>query len=315
MVEWLKQNKKLIIILVLGYVGIQVFQMLFGVNVLSLRLPSQSVGRNYGGSTDMMYGAAPASGTFGSISAPGLSFAPSYPSTQYAEKVSTSEDRMVITTSNLSLHVSDVKDSGAKIVDYVEKQGGFMVQTSYNRPNESPFGTLVLRIPSSKLNSTLDFMRSSSIKVTSENLMGTDVTDQYEDVEEKLSILIKTKAKFEAILSSAVSVQDILTVQREVLNVQSQIDSLKGRKDALEKNASYSKVTVYLSTDELALPYTPDTTFRPAVVFKLAVRSLIGTLRSIGEWAIWIGVYSVVWLPILILVILYRKYRARKTSQ
>ena len=55
---------------------------------------------------------------------------------------------------------------------------------------------------------------------------------------------------------------------------QSQIDSYKGQQDALKKNAQLAKLTIYLSTDEIALPYAPSETFRPQIIFKLAVRGI-----------------------------------------
>ncbi len=70
---------------------------------------------------------------------------------------------------------------------------------------------------------------------------------------------------------------------------------------SLEQNAKLAKLTIYLSTDEIALPYAPSETFRPTVVFKLAVRSLVGSLRDIATLAIWVVVYSVIWIPALIL--------------
>jgi len=65
---------------------------------------------------------------------------------------------------------------------------------------------------------------------------------------------------------------------------------------------------VYLSTDEIALPYQPDDNFRLGVIFKLAVRSLMTTLRFGLSSLIWIAVYGVVWIPVLvIMVILLRR--------
>ncbi|MFV1917710.1 MAG: DUF4349 domain-containing protein [Patescibacteria group bacterium] len=224
-------------------------------------------------------------------------------------------ERLVITNSNISLLVEDVRQVGDRIVDYAVSQGGFMVSTSYNRPTESPFATITVRVPSAKFDEGMDFFRSLAIKVTNENLVGTDVTEEFVDIEARIATLEKTKAKFEEILEKAEKVDEILRVQREIINMQTQIDVLKGRRGALEKNAELSKITVYLSTDELALPYTPDKTFRPGVVFKLAVRGLLNALRIIGSAAIWVGVYSVVWLPALIIIFAYRRWRKKKQPQ
>jgi hypothetical protein len=186
---------------------------------------------------------------------------------------------------------------------------------SYNRPTESPFAAITIRIPTAKLDDALNYIRSLSIKVTSENLVGTDVTDEYVDIEASLATLGKTKEKFEEILEKVITVTDILTVQRELISLQQQIDALIGQKKSIENNAKLTKITVYLSTDELALPYAPDKAFRPNVIFKLAVRSLLNTFRAGAETGIWIGVYSVIWAPIILGFIAYKKLRKKQKEK
>ena len=148
--------------------------------------------------------------------------------------------------------------------------------------------------------------------MTSERILGTDVTDEYVDIEARLVTLEKTKDKFEEILEIATEVQDILNVQRQLIYVQDQIDVLKGRQEYLEQTAKLSKVTVYLSTDEYALPYAPTEAFRPRVIFKLAVRSLVRALRSVARALIWIGVYAVVLIPLGLIVFFIWKWWKKK---
>ena len=81
----------------------------------------------------------------------------------------------------------------------------------------------------------------------------------------------------------------------------------------MKKEVEMAKITVYLSTDELSLPYTPDTKFRPQVIFKLAVRSLMNTLRVVGEALIWAGVYSAIWIPGVVIYLLYRRFKKGNT--
>ena len=225
-----------------------------------------------------------------------------------------SSSRVVIKNSNLSLLVKDVRKTGDQILDFVKSKGGYMVSTSYNRPDESPFATITVRVPAKDLDESLTFFRSLAIKVTSENLVGDDVTEEFTDIKERIATLEKTKSKFESILEKTINVQEILAVQREIINIQQQIDSLKGQNKAIEQNAALTKVTVFLSTDELALPYTPDKTFRPNVVFKQAVRSLLDNLRVAGETLIWVGVYSVIWVPALMILLFYKRWRKKRQA-
>ena len=307
MIGWIKRNKLsslLIVILLFVFLGNR-----SGVRPLSFLGTSNNYGSTSYESADMA-GAPIALGNI-SKSVPSYNGVRSYQQ-NYAPVASA--DRLVVQESNISLKVNQVRESVDKITDQAKSVGGYMVSSSLNSPEEAPFATVSVRIPAEKLTESLSFYRSLAVKVTSENLLGTDVTDEYTDIEARLATLAKTKAKFEQIMDNATLVQDILQVQREIISLQDQIDSLKGRQNYLEKTAALAKITIYLSTDEYALPYAPPTTFRPNVIFKEAVRSLVGTLRGIGKLGIWIGVYTPVWLPILLIAWLIKRKAARRTQ-
>lgn len=209
------------------------------------------------------------------------------------------QDRKVITTSDLSLLISDVRASLTAISQYVDSNGGFVVNSSVNRPEEGGTGYISIRVPNEQREATLVFLRQHSVRVISENIQGNDVTDQYSDAEARLATLEKTKATFEAMLDQANTVEEILKVQQSILNVQDQIDAIKGQLQYLENTSSSSLISIYLATDELALPYSPAEPWRPQVIFKTAVRSLVTNLRGIAALAIW----GVVYLPLILVVI------------
>ncbi|KKS96008.1 MAG: hypothetical protein UV73_C0012G0036 [Candidatus Gottesmanbacteria bacterium GW2011_GWA2_43_14] len=223
------------------------------------------------------------------------------------------QDRLVIQNSDISLQVKNVRTALDDILSQVKAAGGYMVNSSLSSPEDAPYASLTVRVPASQLDATLNSLRGLAVKVVWENLYGNDVTDEYEDIDAKLVTLNRTKAKFEAIFESAVEISDILRVQQELINLENQIDSYKGRQNYLEKNAQLARITINLSTDEFSLPYAPSETWRPDVIFKTAVRSLIANLRKVGTLAIWAFVYSVIIIPaILILRFFFRKKELQK---
>jgi len=226
------------------------------------------------------------------------------------------EDRLVIQESTLSLLVKKVTETQKAINEKVKQLGGYMVNSSVTHPEETETatGSITVRVPQERLDEALDYFRNVAVKVVSENLVGRDVTDEYVDIEARLATLLKTKVKFEEILEKAEKVDDILRVQRELVSLQTQIDNLKGRQNYLEKSAQMSKVTVYLATDELSLPYAPSLAWRPQVVFKRAVRSLVSTARKLGTTLIWLGVYAVIWVPISVVWLVLRRRKKKLAS-
>ena len=304
LVNWIKNNKlAFFLILIVSYFLYKSVNSIFGVQTIgSLSVPSTSKMSDSAG----IGLSAPAG--FESLESTYL------PRPRQDAPPTAGTDRLVITDTSLSLLVEDVRSVTDKIVSHAASIGGYMVSRNLTRPEETPFATVVIRVPSDKLDETMGYYRSLSIKVSSENVVGRDVTDQYEDLDARIETLERTKAKFEEILDLATAVNEILQVQREIINLQTQIDNLKGRQLYLEQNAALSKITAYLSTDEIALPYTPDEAFRPGIDFKLAWRSLVRTLRSLVTYAIWVGVYAVVWIPVLIVIIAVKKRKSKSTN-
>ncbi len=306
LIDWIKRNKlsTLLLIIVFSFIFIS-----FTKNFLrSSRLTqSRTLEQSFPAALDSNLG-GPTAGVSRGISLP-------RPIDDYTPQPDV-ENRMVIQESDLSLLVEDVNKARETILNYTDQIGGYMVNSNISNPVDTPSAMIVIRIPADRLEESLTYFRNQSIKVVSENIYGKDVTDQYIDLDTRLSTLEQTKEKYESILSTATQVEDITKVTREIINIQSQIDSIKGQQESLEENSRLAKLTIYLSTDEIALPYTPDETFRPSVIFKLAVRSLISSLRDIASLAIWLGVYSVIWLPILVLIYIFRRrLKAQKLNK
>ena len=283
-VNWVKTHKALTALIVVG--GWLLWSRWYGAPGLMLRSPSFTDSFGYGTT-----GVANSS----SISSKSTSLPPYNPSTPQTE----SSNRLVTKNSSLGIVVKNVRETQDKIVQQAESNGGYMVQTSLNYPEEAPYAQIVLRVPSEKLNQTVTSIRGFAVKVTSESVYGQDVTDQYVDIQAQIDSLTQTKTRYEDIRQKTEAVDQLVAIQRELTNVQTQIDSLIGRQKYLEQTAKLSLVTVDLSTDELALPYAPTETFRPALIFKLAVRSLVSTLRSFAAFLIWAAVYALIWGPLL----------------
>jgi len=203
--------------------------------------------------------------------------------------------------------IKNVFSTQKKILEKTEKMGGFMVQSYFDNPQEAASATITIRIPAKKLDQALTEFKKLAVKVVSENLSGTDVTEEYTDIEARLKTLYKTKTKFEEIMEKASRIQDILEVQRELINLQEQIDALVGQKQYLEKSAALAKITIYLSTDELTLPYAPTDNWSPKLVFKQAVRSLILFLRKIATVLIWAFVYLPIIIPLVVVYYFWKK--------
>jgi hypothetical protein len=263
---------------------------------------------------------APMSDTFGTMeAAPDMAgstasigkMMPLMPSRQ-AVPPSDSSVRMISKDTSLSLKVDDVAATVERVEQTTTTLGGYLIDSNVSAPEGASSGSINVRVPSEKRTEALAAFKALGVKTVSEYVMGQDVTDQFVDNEERLRILEATKVKFEAILAEAKNVNEMLNVQQQLLSLQQQIDSIKGQQKYLEGSAKYSRISVYLATDELALPYAPVQSWRPQVVLKEAVRSLMLHIRGVGTVLIWALVYApAIIILALIAWMMYRKTRVQ----
>uniref|UniRef100_A0A7C4XI39 DUF4349 domain-containing protein n=1 Tax=candidate division WWE3 bacterium TaxID=2053526 RepID=A0A7C4XI39_UNCKA len=217
-------------------------------------------------------------------------------------------NRKVVTNSYLSLLVKNVRAAIDSVSNQTQRLEGYVVNSSVSSPEGLSNGDITVRVPSKNMDKMLEYLRGSAVKVVTENISGTDITDQYMDAEERLKTLQTTKTKYEEILNSTTDVEQILIINDRIINIQDQIDNIKGQLRYMSETSQSTLITVYLSTDELELPFALEERWDTKLVFKYAVRSLVANARDLAGAVIWLAVYSVIWVPLLIIVWAAKKY-------
>ncbi len=286
MFDWIKTHKLMVFLVLI---------------ILFLLLPKSSPGLITGGSIVNSEMAAPSMGK---------SVVPlTYPVNDAAPRPNIT-DRKVITNSNFSLLVKDVNDTVDKIKQETISLSGYVISSNIDRTQYATNADIQIRVPINRVEEVTKYLRGLAVKVVSENVNGNDITDQYVDIQERINQLNTEKAKMEEIMQNAKTVSEMMEVQQALFTVQDQIDSYKGQLVYFDGTTSTTKLTVSLSTDELSLPYAPAQPWRPEVIFKTAVRSLLGTLQGLGSIGIWLLVYS----PLFIIAyLIYRLIRRKKS--
>lgn len=208
------------------------------------------------------------------------------------------QERLIIRTANMSLLVSDTDEAMATISKMAEDNGGWVVNSSVYQYNETAkTGNITIRVPSAGFNSALEALRGLAVEVRNESTSGQDVTEEFVDLSARLENLEATAERVRAFLEDADTVEEALAVNQELSRLESEIEAMKGRLQYLSQSASFSTITVDLTPDVVAQPI--DTSWRPAIVFRNAIDSLVEALQSVAEFAIWFVIYMV---PLLIVV-------------
>jgi hypothetical protein len=223
--------------------------------------------------------------------------------------------RLVIKTGTISLVVKDVPGTLEKIKNYAEKIGGFVVQSNTYKSGSAPYGTIVVRIPSTEYESGLGTFKNFG-EVVSENTTGQDVTAEYVDLDSQLKNLRAAEGQFLEIMKRAGSISDVLAVQNQLTQVRGQIESIQGRMKFLKESAEMSSVTINLSTDPAALPVVNNDSdsWKPIVVLKDALRGLVEVGKAVANAFIYIVIFLPIWgvAALIVWLVVRRIVRSEK---
>ena len=182
----------------------------------------------------------------------------------YEESVAQSNalqtERLIIQNVDMSIVVTDPKARMSEIGEMAVEMGGFVVssnlfQSSYGPNNiEVPEGSITVRIPSERLDEALEKIKEDAVDVTYENRSGEDVTNQYVDLESRLSAKRAAEKKLLEILEEAETTEDTLAVYSQLQQIQSEIEVLVGQMKYYKESAALSAVSIRLVAEETVKP-------------------------------------------------------------
>jgi len=222
--------------------------------------------------------------------------APSYASSPKIESYSegSPEPRIQI-NGNLSLEVQNVSVALEQTRALVIQYGGSITSSdsgnSFNR-----YANISALIPRDSFYELIGAVKNIATKVTNENINSNDVTEQFVDIEARLNVMKETEKRFITLLSETANVEEVMSVERELMRLRGEIDSLEGRMKYLSKTTDNSVLNIYM-TEEVPIIGSGWSFFDS---LDNSVRAMVSFSKQIADFLIRI----IVFLPFLIGAIL-----------
>ena len=212
-------------------------------------------------------------------------------------------ERMVIRNADLSIVVEDPSGMMDDISRLAADMGGYVVssnlsQVETDRGVEVPRARITIRVPAENLDQALEDIKAGAGRILSESVSGQDVTREYTDLQSRLRHLENTERKLTEIMDEARDTEDVLQVYNRLVNVQEEIEMVKGQMQYFEQSARLSSISVTIQANEAVQPLEIGG-WQPVGVAKNALQALINTLQFLGDVAIWVGLFV---LPVLLIL-------------
>ena len=158
-------------------------------------------------------------------------------------------ENRVIKTAYLRLEVSEGK-LGEALRDgrtIAETAGGYLLSTSVGH-NDGGRGEFVIRVPAERFEETLSELEALG-KVVGEDVTGEDVSQEFVDLESRLRNSTAQEEVLLRLYDRSTSIADTIRVQRELQDVQLEIERLRGRLRFLADRTDLSTISVSIAED------------------------------------------------------------------
>ena len=181
--------------------------------------------------------------------------------------------RKVISTAFTSLEVEVVQDALSGVRAIAEGLGGFVERLSSSGDLERQQASVTVRVPQQSFFTALERIKALG-RVQSESVGSEDVSERFIDLEAHLKSSLREEQSLLSLLGKAQSVGEILSIERELSRVRSEIERLQGQLSFLEQRVELATITVSLfpTKEEAAQP--------PSASLTLAVSDVAGSLEE-----------------------------------
>lgn len=143
------------------------------------------------------------------------------------------------------MDVEDVPSATVQVRLIAEGAGGFVEQLSSQGVEERQQSTMTIRVPQPEFFNVFDRIKLLG-KVMNENAGSEDVTERFIDLEARLKSAERGELSLLSLLERANQVSEILTIERELSRIRTELEQVQGQINFLERRVNLATIIVAL---------------------------------------------------------------------
>ena len=219
--------------------------------------------------------------------------------------------KKIIKDGRLGIKVSNLKDSKINVDTLVKKLGGYYDKESLSNNDYSTDYDLKIRVPANNLEILINKIEQGEGEVSYKEIDARDVTEEFIDLETRLTNKQKYLAKYQEILKSAKSIKEILDIQEKIRGLEEEIESTTGRLKYLNDLVNYSTLELNISQKK-DFKYSPE---NRGNFFEKLKQSISKGWYGLVDFILFILSNWAILILFSLLVYFWTKYRKRKKSK
>lgn len=217
----------------------------------------------------------------------------------------------IIRNGSMTIKVSDALKAKIEVEAILKKYNAYTGNEQLDNTDYAANYHLQIRVPADKLDAMVADLEGMDGVVSYKAINAMDVTEEYIDIETRLTNKKAYLDQYRNLLKSARTIEEILKVREQIRVLEEEIESAEGRLKYLNNQVS-------LSTLDLTLQQEKDFVYRPdrKINFLERLKESLSSgwygfvtfmITAIGLWPFWLLLIFLIWLA--------KWYSSRKKSK
>jgi len=215
------------------------------------------------------------------------------------------EEKKIQRNANIAIEVKNLDESIDKLNEIILLLNAEIISSNKGGMDfGQPYANIRIRVLSGNLDSAINEFKKLSTKIISENIYTNDVTEEFIDTEARLKIMKSTEDRFNSLLLKSETVEEIIQVEKELMRIRGDIESLEGRLNYLSKTTDTSEINLNLNEQ---IPITGES-WKINDSFTSALQNLSSFAKWLADFIINIIVFIPAIIVIALIIIFLRKF-------
>lgn len=223
------------------------------------------------------------------------------------------QQRLIIKSAEINIAMKNSAVAVDNVVQVAVDYGGYIVSQLVWQHEGYTYATITLGVPVNEFENAMRRLRNMADNVLNESASGTDVSDEYVDLNSRLTNLQVTRDRIRTFLDQADTVEESLQVNEELAAIEGQMAEIQGRINYLSGRSAFSTITVQIDpilptptpapTPMPTSTPTPSPTpgpWRPGKTVGRATERLSRDMTALAEFTIYNGIVCGPYLVVLL---------------
>ncbi len=158
--------------------------------------------------------------------------------------------KKIIKDGSLSVRSVHAADSKKKIDQLLKLHQAYYASEQLTNNDNIISYNLKIRVAANNFEKMIFDLEKGDDIIQSKNIETRDVTEEFIDIESRLSNKKEYLKKYKELIAKAVNIKDVLQIEDDIRNIQEEIESAEGRLKYLNDQITYSTLDIYLFSEK-----------------------------------------------------------------